>query len=48
VPEQAAAVVDDRYVLFAAGLLADEHPDAAAELARRVLLDGSVWTKVSG
>jgi hypothetical protein len=30
--------VDDRYVLFAAGLLAAEHPDAAAELARRVLI----------
>ncbi len=38
VPEGAATVVDDRYVLFAAGLLAAEHPGAAAELARRVLL----------
>ncbi len=38
VPERAATVVDDRYVLFAAGLLAAEHPGAAAELARRVLL----------
>jgi uncharacterized protein (TIGR01319 family) len=38
VPEGAATAVDDRYVLFAAGLLAAEHPDAAAELARRVLL----------
>jgi uncharacterized protein (TIGR01319 family) len=38
VPEGASTVVDDRYVLFAAGLLAAEHPEAAAELARRVLL----------
>jgi hypothetical protein len=36
-------VVDDRYVLFAAGLLAAEHPEAAAALARHVLL-----TQVSG
>jgi hypothetical protein len=38
VPAGARAVVDDRYVLFAAGLLATEHPQAAAGLARRVLL----------
>ncbi len=37
VPEGARTVVDDRYVLFAAGLLADEHPDAAAGLVRRAL-----------
>jgi hypothetical protein len=38
VPEHAATAVDDRYVLFAAGLLAAEHPEAAAALARRVLI----------
>jgi hypothetical protein len=42
VPEHAATVVDDRYVLFAAGLLAGEHPQAAGELARRVVLDQGV------
>jgi len=38
VPAAATVVVDDRYLLFAAGLLAAEHPDAAAALARRVLI----------
>jgi uncharacterized protein (TIGR01319 family) len=38
VPDRAAVAVDDRYVLFAAGLLAAEQADAAAELARRVLI----------
>ena len=42
VPAAARVVVDDRYLLFAAGLLAAEHPDAAAALARRVLIGGSV------
>jgi uncharacterized protein (TIGR01319 family) len=32
VPEKARPVVDSRYVLAAAGLLAQEHPDAAAAL----------------
>jgi uncharacterized protein (TIGR01319 family) len=32
VPDRAALAVDDRYVLFAAGLLAPEHPEAAAAL----------------
>ena len=39
VPASARVVVDDRYLLFAAGLLAAEHPDAAAALARRVLIE---------
>jgi uncharacterized protein (TIGR01319 family) len=43
VPQGAVTAVDERYVLFAAGLLAAEHPDAAARLVRRVLL-----TEVSG
>jgi hypothetical protein len=33
VPEQAARRVDNAYVLFAVGLLADDYPDAAAALA---------------
>ena len=33
VPERARTAVDDRYLLFAAGLLADLHPAAAARLA---------------
>jgi hypothetical protein len=32
VPEGARTVVDDAYVLAAAGLLAVDHPDAAARL----------------
>ncbi len=36
-PEHAAVVVDADYVLAAVGLLATEHPDAAARLARRLL-----------
>jgi uncharacterized protein (TIGR01319 family) len=39
VPDRAAVAVDDRYVLFAAGLLAAEHPAAATALARRVLIE---------
>jgi uncharacterized protein (TIGR01319 family) len=38
VPEAARTVVDEGYVLFAAGLLAAEHPVSATRLARRVLL----------
>ena len=37
VPEKARTVVDARYVLAAAGLLAQEHPDAAAALVTGVL-----------
>ncbi|HEX5535013.1 MAG TPA: glutamate mutase L [Actinomycetales bacterium] len=37
VPVQPAVVVDRRYLLFAAGLLADEHPVAAARVAHQVL-----------
>jgi len=36
VPEHPAVVVDTDYVLFAAGLLAEQHPEAAARLARRL------------
>jgi hypothetical protein len=32
VPEHARTVVDDAYVLAAAGLLCADHPDAAARL----------------
>lgn len=35
VPERATTTVDRQYVLAAAGLLADEHPEAAARLLRR-------------
>ncbi len=41
VAERARAVVDDHYVLFAAGLLRAEHPRAAAALARHVLDAGA-------
>jgi MutL protein len=37
VPEGAAVVVDGRYVLAAAGLLAPEHPQAARALLRRLV-----------
>ena len=37
VPEKARVIVDDRYVLAAAGLLAQEHPDVAAALVTGVL-----------
>jgi hypothetical protein len=37
VPEAARIAVDAHYVLFAAGLLADRHPAAAAALAGREL-----------
>lgn len=33
VPDRARLAVDERYLLFAAGLLASSHPDAAAKLA---------------
>jgi uncharacterized protein (TIGR01319 family) len=36
-PEQARTTVDQQYVLAAAGLLVDEHPDAAARLLRSCL-----------
>ncbi len=38
VPERARTVVDTEYVLAAAGLLAQQHPDAAGRVVRRVLL----------
>jgi uncharacterized protein (TIGR01319 family) len=38
VPERARTVVDTSYVLAAAGLLASEHPQAAARLLRSALL----------
>jgi len=38
VPEHAALAVDERYVLFAAGLLATYAPAAAARLATRGLV----------
>jgi uncharacterized protein (TIGR01319 family) len=38
VPEKARAVVDASYVLAAAGLLASDHPEAAARLLRATLL----------
>ena len=38
VPEAARAVVDTRYVLAAAGLLADEHPEVGAALLSGALL----------
>jgi hypothetical protein len=37
VPENARTVVDDAYVLAAAGLLAAEHPATAARLLARHL-----------
>jgi hypothetical protein len=37
VPDGAALAVDDRYVLFAAGLLSEQEPRAAALLATRAL-----------
>lgn len=37
VPDRAAMGVDQAYVLFAAGLLAQDHPDAAAALARSLM-----------
>jgi hypothetical protein len=37
VPERAATAVDASYVLAAAGLLATEHPEAAARLAGTAL-----------
>ncbi|MDQ1616128.1 MAG: hypothetical protein QOJ60_2067 [Actinomycetota bacterium] len=39
VPERARCVVDESYVLAAAGLLAGDHPDAAARLLRRHLVE---------
>lgn len=36
VPAGARTAVDTAYLLFAVGLLADRHPDAAATLARRI------------
>jgi hypothetical protein len=38
VPETARAVVDSRYVLAAAGLLADDHPEAGAALLSGALV----------
>lgn len=38
-PRAAAVLVDTRYVLAAAGLLAADHPDAGARLLRRYLTD---------
>jgi hypothetical protein len=35
-------VVDGRYVLFAVGLLAEDHPDAAAALAAALAREGTV------
>jgi uncharacterized protein (TIGR01319 family) len=43
VPEHARTVVDASYVLAAAGLLAEQYPQAAAGLLRSALL-GSAWT----
>ena len=37
VPEEARTTVDEQYVLAAAGLLADQHPEAAARLLRSTL-----------
>ena len=34
VPERARTVVDTQYVLAAAGLLAEQHPEAAGNLVR--------------
>jgi MutL protein len=38
VPERARTTVDVRYVLFAAGLLAQQHPPAARALVRRATM----------
>lgn len=37
VPESPAVAVDGRYLLFAVGLLAGDHPQAAARLAHRIV-----------
>jgi hypothetical protein len=37
VPGSPEVLIDADYVLYAAGLLADSHPDAGIELARRSL-----------
>jgi uncharacterized protein (TIGR01319 family) len=37
VPESPEVLIDSDYVLYAAGLLADSHPDTGVELARRSL-----------
>jgi hypothetical protein len=42
VPEGARTRVDDRYVLFAVGLLAGPHPAAARALASRAAGSGSM------